>query len=269
MCSMTSRVSIRKPARRRAWNVTRGSAILVALIAAAAGALAWFGVRESADPRFGLRSIEVSGNQRTLRQAILDAAALPLGSNIWLLDTSQPTQRLRRLPWVRSAAVHRSWPNHMTIAVVERTPIARLRLPGLAEDPSVGPDYAIVDADLRVLSVERLSADNEGLVVFGIARFGQSSVQPGATITDSSATFARTAYQAMRRRHVRCTEIDVDPVMGASIKTARDVRVVFGTLDDLDKKVELLRTILARMPQTANVKYIDLRSASAPTVLYR
>jgi cell division protein FtsQ len=268
MCSMTSRISFRKPARRPAGALSRRSAIVVALIAAV-GALAWFVARESADPRFGLRSIEVSGNQRTSQQAILAAAALPLGSNIWLVDPSQPTQRVRRLPWVRSAAIRRSWPNHMTITVVERTPVARLRLPGLAEDPSVGPDYAIVDADLRVLSVERLSPDNEGLVVFGIARFGQSSVQPGASISDSWAMFARTAYQAMRSRHVRCTEIDVDPVMGASIVTDHDVRVVFGTLNDLDKKVELLRTILARMPQTANVKYIDLRSASAPTVLYR
>ena len=76
-------------------TIVRG-AILLAVIAAI-GSAAYAGVRASQDPRFALREVEVGGCSRSSAADVLAAAALPQGSNIWLLDTASAVTRHRKL----------------------------------------------------------------------------------------------------------------------------------------------------------------------------
>ena len=73
-------------------------------------------------PRFAVSSVEVSGQSRLSREAIETAAAIEPGSNIFTLDTREVVARLEALPLVRHAAVIRSLPNRVAIAVEERRP---------------------------------------------------------------------------------------------------------------------------------------------------
>lgn len=228
-------------------------------LAAAAG-LAYGGVTLVADPRFALGVVGVRGAARTPADAIVGAAALRPGHNIWLLNTPQAERRVKGLPWVASARVARGWPNHVAIVVTERAPAARLALDA--------GGYALVDADGRVLG-DASAAKDQALPALSIKPVPADA---GVAGTELGQTTVGQALDAMRRLTslgVHVTEIHSEPVMGFSARTQTDVRVVFGDLDDLAEKVALFDAIAKHIVRPADVEFVDVRSTAAPTVQYR
>src|SRR5690348_8259902 len=108
-------------------------------------ALVALGFKEAADPRFALRGISVSGEAHTAVTDVVAAAAFENGANVWLLDTGAASRRIEALPWVATAAVHRTWPNRVSVWVTERRAVVRLGLPAVsAEEPMAAE--ALIDA---------------------------------------------------------------------------------------------------------------------------
>ena len=241
-----------------------------ALVAAAvAGCLVWFGVHESTDPRFALRSVDVSGMRRTTPEQILGAAAMERGANIWLMDIGGAVARIEQNPWVKSASVQRAWPNHVRIQVVERVPIARVRLGISAEEPAGSTGYAIVDRDLRVLAAGPLADADRALPVLVLSPIPSQAATAGADLALTDAQPALQAQQHLARLGVRCSQVAVDPVDGISAVIDSGLRVLLGSLDNLDVKIRVARTIESRMLDLRNVRYVDVRSTAAPTVIYK
>jgi len=115
------RSRLRRRVARRA-RVIAGRAGLVALVVVALGVSGLLAGWLLKSPRFAVSSVEVSGQSRLTREAIETAAAIAPGSNIFTLDTREVVARLEALPLVRHAAVIRSLPNRVAIAVEERRP---------------------------------------------------------------------------------------------------------------------------------------------------
>lgn len=55
---------------------------------------------------------------------VKQAAAIPLGTPLVLVDTGVSRDRVAELAWIESVEVYRSWPNAIVVDVVERTPVA-------------------------------------------------------------------------------------------------------------------------------------------------
>ncbi len=72
---------------------------------------------------FRLQEVEVRGNTRLTRAAILRQAALPEGAYLWALSPRRITQRLQGLREVRSAAVSLALPGRVLLEVNERHPV--------------------------------------------------------------------------------------------------------------------------------------------------
>ena len=270
---MSSRAGVRKlhPASSRRKAAARSSwrhAAVIAIAIAVVSAVAWIGVRESADPRFALKMITVSGAQRSTPKEIIMRAGLPMGANVWLLDTAAARRRVESDPRIQSAAVHRVWPNAVRIAVVERQAVAALRLPASAEDPTAQPDYALVDASARVIAVGPLAARDIALPVLELDALPPGASRAGSDVSRSEVVDEIDAMRRLAGFGVRCTEIDADRARGIIVKTDAGLRVEFGSLDDFDKKVSLFKTIVERLTDTRRVRLIDVRSTSAPTVVY-
>jgi cell division protein FtsQ len=75
-----------------------------------------------------LNTIEVQGFQRTNQQQIMEAASVPLKTPIFQLDLKEIAQRVEALPWVRSCEVRRVLPDKLSVRVIERQPVALIRM---------------------------------------------------------------------------------------------------------------------------------------------
>jgi hypothetical protein len=243
-------------------------AIAVVLIAAMCGA-AYAGVRASQDPRFALGRVDVSGCSRSTPADIIAAAALPPGTNIWLLDTGAAEKRIESLAWTGSARITRAWPNHVSVTVVERRPAARLDLPpgGSSEEPLDG--HALLDQQMHVLAVGADDPRDLRLPELKVTGLSAAAVVPGADLSKTDAAVAYAAYRTLRDAGLNARSIDVGGVTGIGAETADDFRVLFGATDGLSQKVQLYRLIVVKIASPRQVAYIDLRSARAPTVLFK
>jgi cell division protein FtsQ len=254
--------------KKRAPNRRRAAVALVVLAAAVISVIGFVSVREVRSPRLALGSIDVSGARSTSISEILRAAALPGGSNIWLLDTTGAEGRIEALPWIATASVRRTWPNNVSILVTERVPVGRLLLPGGGSSEEPAPQVALIDASMRVLAIGESVGIAADLPLFRIVP-QPYALQPGATLGGDDAAHAYDAMVELRALGLRISEVDLKPSTGVTVTCDGGLRVILGGDDDLAKKVSLLKAIAPKISAPEDVVYVDLRSVRAPTVLYR
>jgi cell division protein FtsQ len=105
--------------------------LLLAVILAAFIAFIWGlerGTRLLLASQLELDKIEVQGCLRTDPQQIIKAAAVSPETPMLDLRLKEISRRVEALPWVRSCLVRRVWPDKLALQVVERNPIALIRL---------------------------------------------------------------------------------------------------------------------------------------------
>ncbi|NUO56685.1 MAG: FtsQ-type POTRA domain-containing protein [Hamadaea sp.] len=91
------------------------------VIVVLAGALVWLALQTSV---LGVDLIRVTGVQVLSSDEVRAAAEVPKGTPLARVDTKSVARRIARLAPVESVDIGRSWPNTLTIKVVERTPVA-------------------------------------------------------------------------------------------------------------------------------------------------
>ncbi len=126
------RFAERSRARRRftvRWVV--GVMLAVALLVGAGWLVGW-------SPLLAVDNVRVSGAPDDRTDAVLLAAAAPMGQPLARVDTGAVAARVAELRWVADVDVDRSWPGTLVIDVQPRTPIAALH--------SGGP-WQLVDAE--------------------------------------------------------------------------------------------------------------------------
>lgn len=121
-------------ARKQAITVAIGRFILPALLM---GILAtvlivmgymWYGTATSSD-FFSLRSVEVSGTERTpvedIKRIVTASAEKP---GVWNADLGDIRAKIEKFPFVKSAAVSRMLPGGIRVNITERVPAAVVQL---------------------------------------------------------------------------------------------------------------------------------------------
>jgi cell division protein FtsQ len=108
------------------------------------------------DPRFMLAppaeygeespNLHVDGVQHASRRQVLRVFQPDIGRSLYLLPLADRRNALRKLPWVKDATVTRTWPNNVSVKVVERQPVAFVQLPA---DSMMR--WALIDADGIIL----------------------------------------------------------------------------------------------------------------------
>jgi len=104
------------------------------------------------DERFAVATsseIEIQGNEHLTRGQILSVFGADLERNIFKVPLAERRADLERLPWVAHATVMRLLPNHLRIAITERTPVAFVRQ---------GTQIGLVDASGVLLDMPAESA---------------------------------------------------------------------------------------------------------------
>lgn len=143
------RFARRQWARRwLAWRYVVAVALLLVLVV---GGL-WLVLFSSA---LAVEQVQVQGEQTLTEDEVRAAAAVPLGEPLARVDLTAIRARVQALAVVRSATVTRHWPDGVTVAVVERTPVAVVdvsgQVRGMDADGVLFRDYQQPPADLPLV----------------------------------------------------------------------------------------------------------------------
>jgi len=194
--------------------------------------------------------IVVSGNVRLSKGEVLTMLGALRGESLLFTDLDAWRRRLQASPWVRDAALRRSLPSTVDVAIVERQPMGIGRINGemyLVDEHGViidqyGPQYA--DLDLPIV---------DGLTMAG-----------GGSLTDEArAEFAARVIASLRPKPQiarRLSQIDVADLHNALVILSGDAAVVqLGDdqfLPRLQTYLDLAATLRQRVP---DIDYVDMR----------
>jgi cell division septal protein FtsQ len=98
------------------------------------------------DPRFRVptraadeenEAVRVTGIHRASRFAVEAVFDRDRGLSLFECDPARRRLQLRGVEWVKDATVRRVWPNHIEVQILERTPVAFVRVAGgVTNDPA-------------------------------------------------------------------------------------------------------------------------------------
>ncbi len=105
----------------RLMNFT-ANVLLVVVVLLALGGWAWWLLRH---PVFAIQAITVQGEVNRTNAVTFKANVMPrLNGNFFTLDLDAARQAFEAVPWVRSAVVHRDFPNRLRAVLQEHQPMA-------------------------------------------------------------------------------------------------------------------------------------------------
>lgn len=105
----------------RLMNTAASLLLAVLVFMALAGGVLWL----ARQPVFALRAIVVEGEVTRNNALTIKANVVPhLQGNFFTLDLRQTRDAFAHVPWVRSAVVHREFPNRLRVRLLEQQPMA-------------------------------------------------------------------------------------------------------------------------------------------------
>lgn len=226
------------------------------LIGILAIAVAAGGYYAAAWPGFYPRSVTVSGNRVVPAQLILARARIAPRENLWLQNMGAASSRVRDIPYVKTAWLHRSLPANVRIQVTEREPYALVKY---------GAGSALVDRDLRVLRVD------DALPSLPVLVPGRGAIPAaGAFIKDPAVLALREDYDALGRAHVVVASLRYDK-FGDLVATMRSgVQLLLGDERTLPHTASLIGPILSQLSASGRkIAQVDLRAPKTPVVVFK
>ncbi|WP_060572674.1 MULTISPECIES: cell division protein FtsQ/DivIB [unclassified Pseudonocardia] len=148
----------RDPRHRRRRTVALVATVVVALLGVSAAA--WWGLAQYGP---GVASVEVTGARQIPARDVVDAAAVDIGTPLAAVDTAAVASRVSAIPGVATVDVDRSWPDTLTVAVTERTPVALADTPDgrmLVDVAGFAYRPAPPDVRLPVLQLSSVAPDD-------------------------------------------------------------------------------------------------------------
>lgn len=130
----TNRVSVKRVEASRANGRAGGAGlksaaarIFVLAVIACGGWLGWHAYRSTLHAEmFQIAGVDIKGVRHVSDENLKAIAGVFTGQNILRVDLDEAARRARANPWVREVRIHRSLPNRITMAFVERVPTAIL-----------------------------------------------------------------------------------------------------------------------------------------------
>jgi cell division protein FtsQ len=209
----------------------------------------WFLVHT---PIFSARSVTVTGNVHETAAQVVSQAGLANHPPLLDVDAGAAAARLEKLPWVRSASVHVSWPDGVHIAVTEETPTFTV-------DTAAGT-WESLSNDGRVL--EASATRPPGLLLLTVP---QTPGAPGSVLSAKDSPGLQVASTLPASFVGQVTGVTVEPAGWVQLALTTPIVVDIGTATELTAKYEDVSSILAGA-SLHNGDVIDVSVPDAPTV---
>ncbi len=221
--------------------------LLLAGIPAAGGVAGWWFLTS---PRFAVTTIDVRGAHLVSTDRILEAAQIPPGRSVFLLDPRRIARQVEALPEVQRAEVIRELPNRVTVVVEERKPFTLVHAGRLHW----------IDESGHVLGREARAVTPPTPVISGLSEAELLSV--GAAPNGKARDALRLIRALLRSGSAlasEISEIDMGYGDGPVLYTVNGVEVRLGA-EDWEERLARLEGVLAQ--QTArdgHIRAVDLR----------
>ena len=217
-----------------------------------------------AQPAFRPRHVEVIGTSHLTAAQVKGALSLPGDRSIFLLSEAQLADRLRALPWVRSASVRLALPDRVSVRVTEWTPSAVLQVGDATYYLNELGEVLDPAAEAGALPIIN-RAD------YGMVRTGQHAV--GSDLLPMLLQL-RAGFTPAFKISVTSFQLNRREVLTA--QTDRGWTIIFGqmvTSDDrasLEPKLAALGALSSRIDfASAPIQYINLENPHTPAVQMR
>ena len=240
-----------KPARRRSGRRSLARRIAVgAAVGLALGAALYRAALVIAQARvLKVDRILVAGNERLSKGDVLAVLSGLRGESLLFTDLHTWRRRLLASAWVRDAALRRSLPGTVEVAIVERRPVGIARLNGelyLVDERGVivdqyGPKYA--DLDLPII---------DGLSGHGDTMTDESRAELAARLIAAAGSKPALAK--------RLSQIDVTDVHNATVILAGDPAILQLGEDQFVPRLQSYLGLSAALhARVADIDNVDLR----------
>lgn len=214
---------------RRRWLLATGvGAVLVA------GGLGWI---VSPSSLLAVREVEVAGQSRVSREAVVRAAAVPVGLPLARVDVAAVRQRVAALRVVESADVRRRWPSTLRITVDERLPIAAVPR---------GGGYVLLDADGVRVSTASAPPQQLPVVRIDAAAAGSGSAAAGRATTAADRAALHVLESLPRRLAGKVHTVSVAGDSEVRLRLDHGATVIWGRPERGQEKARILTVLLRR-----------------------
>jgi cell division protein FtsQ len=257
------KVRAKKVAARRTQSVLLTVCGFI-LIASVLGGIA-FGAKRTlnalffANSDYAVKTIEVTSDGNLTREAILRAADVAEGKNIFSISLPKVQEQLAALPQVEESRIQRILPNKLVISVQERRPVAWVVPP----DTNVGSfnfeSAYLVDRRGILLKTKSLAPEYLGLpLIIGV---DTSNCQAGQPLEQDDVKAALDLIRAsgeILQGRFQIQSIDVSKGYCLTVTDKQHASATFAT-DEIESQLHRLGTVLnyceknSRELQTVNL----------------
>ena len=156
-----------------------------------------------------ISNIEVTGTQRFSRSQILEMAHLDARTNLLALKPALVEQALRTHPWIAKAVVERHWPNHITLRLTERIPLALVQL----------EDLYYIDRSGSLFKPSSPADPHDFPVITGLSRenFPAGQSLPSTLVSQTLELLEMLQENSGPLKSSIVAEINVDPERGFTL----------------------------------------------------
>ncbi|MFT5358540.1 MAG: cell division protein FtsQ [Polyangiales bacterium] len=241
----------------------RPAVLMVKFVVAAAfvagGVAGWRLIERYAKtaPYFEVAQIEVEGDERVERDALLRTAGIALGDNVFSRTPEQVEDRLERHPWIAEANVERRLPGFFRVRVREHRAVAVLMLAGkgylVGDDATLFKELSVGDpVDLPVIT----GLDSQRFL---------SEVAHRSEVLMNVVTLMHDFRSAGLWRREPIAEIHVEPSDDLSVYLNDDAMYVRLGEAPWRPKLSRLRRILDRLDsEESRPEYVFLDNTTRP-----
>jgi len=227
--------------------------VVVTIVVAVVAGVAMFRAR-ALMTRLGVLQVEhiiVHGNERLSQGEVLGMLEGLRGESLFGANLDTWRQKLMTSPWVKDAALRRSLPSTVDVAISERAPVGVSR---------VGDAMYLVDE--RGILIDQYGPPYSDLdlpIVDGLA----TPSADGATADAARAELAARIITSVHTKPAlakRLSQVDVSDLHNASVILSGDPAVIYLGDDQFEKRlqtyVDLAAALRDRVP---GIDYVDLR----------
>ena len=209
----------------------------------------WIGGKEALrrfvfeNPDYAISDLKFLTDGTLTRDQVLKTGDLSEGRNIFLVNLSKARTEIEKMPQVENVEVTRTLPNHLSVSVTERRPIAWV-VSKADEDPTVSEKSFLIDA--RGVLMKTKAKLEEHLHFPVISGVQTENLVAGERVTTTEMQAAlELIRQTSDSTRFQARHVDLSKGYCLIVTAHSHAKIVFG-LDRIDAQLARLHRYLAR-----------------------
>lgn len=183
---------------------------------------------------FAINNIRVLGNNKVLANKIILLSSIQEGENIFKISTTDGEKNIIKLPYIKNVKIKRKFPREIVINIEERKEAMQIK------DIS---SFVVLDKDGYIL--DNVSEKDEKLTEIIGLNFKNKDIGENIFIENENkdeVEFIKTAEDLdMLSKFI---EINMEDNRKINILLFNEIKVVFGTINNVKYKLNLLNEVL-------------------------